>query len=134
MHVSFPKGFALPPFFRFEKTGCCCTFLSSFRTSHTSPNSNSSRQSHPCGMVFELGFDPFNFIVAVLGLLITATHLMTNLRMHGQVGRPTATSCGLQATLPLSATSRHCRKQQNRLFMHFAMRRDSWYGLKGISR
>jgi hypothetical protein len=79
-------------------------------------------------MAFELGFDPFNFIVAVLGLVITATHLLTNRCMHGQVGRPTARSCGLQATLPLPATSRHCRKKQNRLFMHFAMWKDSWYG------
>jgi hypothetical protein len=79
-------------------------------------------------MMFELGFDPFNFIVAVLGLVLTATHLSVKFRTHGRLDRASTTPCGLQATLPVPATtSRHCRKRQNRLFMHFAMQRDSWY-------
>jgi hypothetical protein len=85
-------------------------------------------------MVFELGFDPSNFIVAVLGLIITATHLLTNHRMNSRLGEPSATICGPQATLPPPVTNKHRRKKQNRLFMHFAMRRNFWYGLEGMFR
>jgi hypothetical protein len=80
-------------------------------------------------MMFELGFDPFNFVVAVLGLVLTATHLLTNHRMDSRLGEPSATIRGPRATLPLPVTSRQCRKKHNQLFMHFAMRRDSWYCL-----
>jgi hypothetical protein len=123
MHVSLPKGLplsslrkpaALAPFFRRLELP---SLLLQTATSADNP------------MAFELGFDPSNLIVAVLGLVISATHLSMKCRTHGRLDRASTIPCGLQATLPPPATtSRHRRKKQNRLSIHFAMLRDSWYG------